>query len=567
MGLMDINRGVKKYALWILTPLGVLMLGGAVFNGFGTTLGMGGDAGERSGPSQVNSEDKPVAIVGDISFTRAMLDQQIEKATGGNPMALSPVMMDQFRYMVLTQMSKKTAAMVAAAKAAGVTVTDADLAAGRDKLWAAQRPQIIQQLGLTDKATDAQIDQAIQKVRPGLTTTMIKANIPDDQVRQGLYQEGLINALKKKTHVDEATVKKSYDEIQVRHILIKSGDGGLPDAQAKTKAEKVLAEVKADPSKMAALAAQYSDDPGSKAKGGFYDWAPASQYVPEFTAGALAAGVGKVYPDLVKTQFGYHIIKLEGERPGKDFPKDWDKAKQKYIDEYAMRNAQQEMGAALAAQESSIKVEILDPGIRAAQLQEEAATARDDKERTAKLEQAIAELNKVKKEDDRGGAVPLRKAEIFKQLKRDKDAIAAYDDSLKFRNTVDTRIELANLYLKEKDNTSAIKQLDEAEKLPVPEPKTMANIGALYLQAGDTAKSKLAMGKAAELQKREQQIKENEAKAAAEAQKAAAAAAKSAAAPPSVPGLPDTSAVAGTPAAPPAASPATAASAAPATKP
>jgi parvulin-like peptidyl-prolyl isomerase len=97
-----------------------------------------------------------------------------------------------------------------------------------------------------------------------------------------LYQQGLQNQLKKQVQAKatEDAVRKSYNEIQVRHVLIKSGEGGLPEEQAKAKAQKILDTALKDPAQLAKLARENSDDPGSKDKGGFYDWAPAGRYVP-----------------------------------------------------------------------------------------------------------------------------------------------------------------------------------------------------------------------------------------------------------------------------------------------
>ena len=80
----------------------------------------------------------------------------------------------------------------------------------------------------------------------------------------------------------------------------------------------------------------------------------------------LAAGLGKVNPSLVKTSFGYHIVKLEGERPGKTLPKDFDKESAKYVQQYVDRIAQAKVGEVIAAEQPKLTVEILDPGMRAA---------------------------------------------------------------------------------------------------------------------------------------------------------------------------------------------------------
>jgi parvulin-like peptidyl-prolyl isomerase len=93
-------------------------------------------------------------------------------------------------------------------------------------------------------------------------------------------------------------------------------------APMRARAEEVLTKVKAG-GDFAALANQYSEDPGNKdpqtgaPQGGFYDWHSRNGYVKEFSDAAWALEVGQVSP-IVETEFGFHIIKLEGKRTVKD---------------------------------------------------------------------------------------------------------------------------------------------------------------------------------------------------------------------------------------------------------
>lgn len=521
MSLMGMREATSKYWPAIAIVAAVLM-GVTAFAGLGANLFSRG--GGSAPAAQSNPTEKTVATVGDLKVTRGMLDQAVQRqiqqqAMFGQQAQPKPEEMDFLRLQALNSF-KQQQALLAAAKAAGVNITDADVAQEREKVWQSQRPQIAQALSLPPTATDSQIDSAIAQQQPGASIAAIKASFPDYALRAQAAQEGLLKQLRSQVQVTPEQVKRSYDEIQVRHILIKTGDGGLPDDQAKAKAEKILAAVMADPAKMPQLANENSDDPGNtdpkthQKKGGFYDWAPASQYVTEFSDAALQAGVGKVYPHVVKTQFGYHIIKLEGERPGKDLPKDFDKNTQTYIDQYRDRIAQQNLSAAVQKAVPDVKVAITDPALNAAQLQMDAfQKTSDTKARDAKLNQALDELSKVAKTDDPLGIVPLQKAQILALLGRNKDAIAAYNDALTYRNAPETRLALASLYVKQKDNANAKLQIAEAQKLPIPDPQMEAQISGILKQAGDADGAKKAMNKAIELFKRQQEIQKQEAAA------------------------------------------------------
>ncbi len=92
--------------------------------------------------------------------------------------------------------------------------------------------------------------------------------------------------------------------------------------KAKEEAQKVLQEAK-EGKDFAELAKKYSQDPGSRAEGGDLGWVKKGQLVPEFEKVAFSPDLknGEIYPDLVETQFGWHIIKKIEER-GKDDQKE-----------------------------------------------------------------------------------------------------------------------------------------------------------------------------------------------------------------------------------------------------
>jgi len=118
-----------------------------------------------------------------------------------------------------------------------------------------------------------------------------------------------------KAYADNA---KQYEQVKARHILIapkgsaavQAGKKELTDAEAKAKAEDIRKQILAGAS-FEELAKKESDDVGSGARGGDLGSFGHGQMVPEFEEAAFNAKVGEVTP-VVKTQFGYHIIKVEG---------------------------------------------------------------------------------------------------------------------------------------------------------------------------------------------------------------------------------------------------------------
>lgn len=137
-----------------------------------------------------------------------------------------------------------------------------------------------------------------------------------ENARQSIIINAMIADWVKKNPVSDAMVKAEYDkakaqmgdkEYHARHILV-------PTEQ---EAKDLIAKIKAG-SKFEDLAKAHSKD-GSAANGGDLDWASPANYVPEFSNAMVALKKGEVTAAPVKSQFGYHIIKLEDTRAAK-FP-------------------------------------------------------------------------------------------------------------------------------------------------------------------------------------------------------------------------------------------------------
>lgn len=130
--------------------------------------------------------------------------------------------------------------------------------------------------------------------------------------RQSVLIQTLFADYEKKNPSTEAEARAEYDKIKAangdkefraRHILVEQ------EAEAKA----IIAQLKGG-ANFEDLAKKNSKDPGSAENGGDLDWASPGNYVPEFSAAMTKLAKGQYTPEPVKSQFGYHIIKLEDVR-------------------------------------------------------------------------------------------------------------------------------------------------------------------------------------------------------------------------------------------------------------
>jgi len=107
------------------------------------------------------------------------------------------------------------------------------------------------------------------------------------------------------------------ERVKASHILVRVQANADPAERekARAKAAGLLADVKAGKD-FAALAKQYSDDPGSGAQGGDLGFFQRGQMVPPFEQAAFALAVGQT-SELVTSDFGFHIIRVTDKQPGR----------------------------------------------------------------------------------------------------------------------------------------------------------------------------------------------------------------------------------------------------------
>ncbi|SDD51258.1 peptidyl-prolyl cis-trans isomerase C [Massilia sp. PDC64] len=196
---------------------------------------------------------------------------------------------------------------------------------------AAKVDQVVKQVVAQGKATDSpQLREAIKKDLIGREVLIQEADKqgigtrPDvknaiDNARQSIIINAMLADYIKKNPVKDAEIKAEYDkykaqvgdkEYHARHILVGTED----------EAKQIIAKLKGG-AKFEDLAKQ-SKDPGSAANGGDLDWASPASFVPEFSKAMTSLNKGQITETPVKTQYGYHVIKLEDVRAAKIPPLD-----------------------------------------------------------------------------------------------------------------------------------------------------------------------------------------------------------------------------------------------------
>ena len=183
-----------------------------------------------------------------------------------------------------------------------------------------------------------------------------------DFTRNKLLMESLLQLVGKEALTDEAMHKVYEDavkqmgeekETHARHILFRAPPGDeKAGKEAEDKAKAVIARLKKGED-FAKVAGELTEDPSGKANGGDLGYFSKEQMVPEFSDVAFGLENGQISGP-VKTQFGWHVIKVEDKRT-KPTPK-FEEVKPQ-LEQYVARKAQAELVAKLRA---DAKIERLD---------------------------------------------------------------------------------------------------------------------------------------------------------------------------------------------------------------
>ena len=216
-------------------------------------------------------------------------------------------------------------------------------AAAATLLAALAAPAVAQNLAIVNgkpvpsarlKVVEGQLERMGRTVTPEMREQLKKRMIEQEVLAQAAEREGiartpeykagmedarqivLINGLREhymktnpvtdadaQAEYDKVVASQSGDEYQAHHILV----------EKESEAKDLIAKIKGG-AKFEDLAKKESKDPGSGQRGGDLDWGNAANYVPEFSAAMAKLGKGQMTDTPVKTQFGYHIIRVDDTR-------------------------------------------------------------------------------------------------------------------------------------------------------------------------------------------------------------------------------------------------------------
>ena len=220
------------------------------------------------------------------------------------------------------------------AKIQGVEIHESDLTmaeedmgqAGPNLTGDAKRDYLLTYLGdviLASKAAEAK--KVGEQKEFNSRIAFIRNKLLMETLLQEIGKAAVTDAEMKKVYGEAVKLAANEQEVRARHILVLTED----------EAKAILAEVRKG-TDFAELAKQKSKDPGAAAEGGDLGFFTKDQMVPEFSAAAFKLEKGQV-SDPVKTQFGWHIIKVE-EKRNKPVP-EFDQVKTQ-VQNFVMQRAQ-----------------------------------------------------------------------------------------------------------------------------------------------------------------------------------------------------------------------------------
>jgi len=400
---------------------------------------------------------------------------------------------------------------------------------------AAKRQGIEASRGDVNKELDRQVAEALKGLRGGRGESReyrdrVERSIRSraDEVREMLMVQRLQEMVKSQIKASDQDMRDAYKRVRARHILIRvdpTGKAGLPEDKAKKKAEEILAKLKGG-ADFASLAKQFSDDKASAAQGGDLGYFGGAltglpRMTPEFEKATFALKPGQI-SDIVKTPYGYHIIKVEDEQY--DLPKDFDQKKEQYRKQYVEQQAGQAWPEFVQQLRQQAKVDIRNPELRGAQEQWQ-----------GKTDAAIADFTKALDSAGRAGdqvhaAIYYTLGGLYGQKGDWKKSVAMYEHSLDVasESLQEIYVALGDAYRKLDNKEKALEYYKAAEDEAPDDSKVRQRLLTAYqamgnVEAAARQKDWIAQEERKRAEEEKKRVEEMARRSAQEAQKKAGA--------------------------------------------
>ena len=333
--------------------------------------------------------------INDSKITQAQFDSKMDQAIGNSMFARMGVDLNNGKNTFLLNLIKERVVNELIVK----TLLDEEIKKRGIKISNKDTEDAIKDI-IDKVGSKEQLDNILKQ--NGITSAQFKKEIAE-QVKIKKLAEQLGDS-----SVSDADAKKYYDQhierfkypeqIKASHILIaanrkdleelvKAENEGISESdlkakvdakikEKKEKADKILSELKKDPSQFAKIAKEKSEDPGSAINGGDLGFFPKGKMVPEFEKAAFAIKPNTL-SEVIQTQYGYHIIYVTDRKAAGQEP--FDKV-QNDIKEYLQNQKQVEMVDNLVESlKKNAKIEFVDPSYNPENIQAEVQKQLDPK--------------------------------------------------------------------------------------------------------------------------------------------------------------------------------------------
>lgn len=256
--------------------------------------------------------DRVVAVVGDTVLLLSDVQAELQNLqASGQALPSDPAALEQIAREIM-EARVNDLILLEAASDAGIEVSDAEVERLVEQDVRAVRQRF--------DGSEIALQQAL--ARSGLTLEQYRQQLREQHRNRQVIESFMATRLRNRALplVSEEQIREVFETqranlgtrpatLSLRQAIVTPAASDSAHAEARREAEQVLKEL-ADGGDFEVLARRFSDDPGTREHGGDLGWFRAGRMVPEFERVAFALRPGQT-SGIVKTDFGYHIIRLE----------------------------------------------------------------------------------------------------------------------------------------------------------------------------------------------------------------------------------------------------------------